>query len=597
MLNGKNHNDFDNNLLEQKRKLWPMIFVLMLGLGVLLISFHYYVKIYEPYRERINRLSHKSIEKKNVDDPALIKSYINGRNWMVDSYATMKEKLHRKKVFMDYYMYRKNTLKKKNLAFNPDKNQIINLANVQGEDSFEIMEEDEYTKGHVSKNYGNIENLPVIPQSKGISYKNLPAIKGGSTNFLMEINGESFYIKGVAYNTAQDWRNGKVALTKNQLQNDFKAIRQMGANTITRKAGGNYDDIILKIAEEEGLYVILEFDLDPFIDYTNEKEELEAILKEIEDHVRRQRYKKALLGYTIGNKAWSAMSRNHREPYLFKVRMEYVKFLNKAATLIKELDVTHPVMTVVDFSKELPNEVVSLKMMSPEIDVICISTFYEEELSQVHKIFSSIYPERPYMVYEFGPRGYWDTELSNIVESIHVEDGSFEKAVRYQTLWNDYILKNRGSNIGGVAFAWRDRLEGSLTWFGITDVYGRKKPSYYALKNAYQEVIEAFPLPEVHIFTKQLSEENTFTFEFIIESDLQFNKEKHEINWELYRYDFMKQVGEISSTDNGKSAKVKIPYNPGEYRLYVYVSDKKGNVVTASKPILIKRGKMLSGPA
>ena len=66
-----------------------------------------------------------------------------------------------------------------------------------------------------------------------------------------------------------------------------------------------------------------------------------------------------------------------------------------------------------------------------------------------------------------------------------MEPSGKAKATYYAGQWQNYVAKNRGNNVGGIAFTWRDRMEETFTWFGITDYAGRPKPAYYALRQAW----------------------------------------------------------------------------------------------------------------
>ena len=77
-------------------------------------------------------------------------------------------------------------------------------------------------------------------------------INGSYPDFRLMVDGGEFFIKGVAYNANQDWRDGNDPLTRKKLENDFALIKEMGANTIRRYAVGIYDDNVLNIAEEIG---------------------------------------------------------------------------------------------------------------------------------------------------------------------------------------------------------------------------------------------------------------------------------------------------------------------------------------------------------
>ena len=94
-------------------------------------------------------------------------------------------------------------------------------------------------------------------------------------------------------------------------------------------------------------------------------------------------------------------------------------------------------------------------------------------------------PGRAYLVSEFGPDGYWNPALTD-----QDTDGGLREATgsanaeRYTRRWTQHVEAHRGANVGGFAFCWRDRFEGSKTWFGLIDERDRRKPAYDALQRA-----------------------------------------------------------------------------------------------------------------
>jgi hypothetical protein len=137
--------------------------------------------------------------------------------------------------------------------------------------------------------------------------------------------------------------------------------------------------------------------------------------------------------------------------------------------------------------------------------------------------------------------------------------------------------------VGGVAFCWRDRLEGSATWFGITDFRGRKKPVYYALQNVWQnkslpEVPKVFISgPSGYLLTKK-------AYEYTVIAD---KKTYRHIEWQLYKDDYLQKIGSIKPTDKPNKVEITLPEDHSNYRIYVYLYDDAGNVTTASKSVVL----------
>jgi hypothetical protein len=65
--------------------------------------------------------------------------------------------------------------------------------------------------------------------------------------------------------------------------------------------------------------------------------------------------------------------------------------------------------------------------------------------------------------------------------------------------------------------------------------------------------------------------------------------------WYLYKEDYLREAGKLKQLPDEKMVTVSAT-EPGEYRLYAYMHDYLGNVVTASMPFTVSTGKK-SAPA
>jgi cellulose synthase (UDP-forming) len=407
-------------------------------------------------------------------------------------------------------------------------------------------------------------------------------VTGQPGNYTLSVDGKPFYIKGVAYNPQHDWRDGNYPLTRKQLETDFKAIKEMGGNTIRRYSPGAYDKNILTIAEEQDLKVLYGFWFDPRYDYYNDSAQVKKYLDKVEETVLAFKDSPAVLGWSVGNETSSLLKKHYSQPYLNVNRKAYMQMVEVMAQRIHELDPSRPVFTSLEHSRQLPGELQSYRQMVPSVDVMGINSYYTQQISKLQGITAKNYPARPYLISEFGPSGYWDPEYSALDKNhMLVEESDNAKASLYTREWQEYVAKNKGYNVGGVAFCWRDRFEGSVTWFGITDYKGRKKPVYYAMQDVWQNT-KAAKVPKVFIVGPSGYLLPDQAFEFTAVSD---SKKMKNVEWQLYKDDYLQKAGSIERTDKPNKVKVTISETRGKYRLYAFMYDAEGNVTTASKAI------------
>ncbi|MCW3103465.1 MAG: family 2 glycosyl transferase [Bacteroidetes bacterium] len=413
-----------------------------------------------------------------------------------------------------------------------------------------------------------------------------PFITGPAGEFKLMVKGKPFYIQGVAYNTAHDWRDGNMPLTRRQVEKDMIKIKEMGANTIRRYDHGIYDKNVLNIAEENGVNVLYGFWFDPKIDYYRDSAKVKEYIHNVEEKVEQFKGHSSLIAWSIGNETWGLLKHNYAKPYLTKVRQSYVQMIELLAERIHEIDPTRPVFSCIEHEEyQLPGELAAFHDAVPSVDAIGINSYYREQISRLNHVFYQFDSLRPYLISEFGPRGYWDPHYNKTSRKLLVEDSDVEKAEWYHEQWDNYVEAYKGYNIGGIAYCWHDRMEGSNTWFGLTDYMGRTKPSYYALKDAWTGKKEN-PLPVYKINTPaeiRPGAEYTFTALASGKADPGLHYE-----WSLRKDEYLDPVDAVNvDSDDATSVRVTVPETCSDYRLYLYVSDDLGNVSTASVPIKV----------
>jgi cellulose synthase/poly-beta-1,6-N-acetylglucosamine synthase-like glycosyltransferase len=405
-------------------------------------------------------------------------------------------------------------------------------------------------------------------------------VSGKPGSFVLNVHGKPVYIKGVAYNTAHDWRDGNMPLTRRQVEKDMEKIREMGANTIRRYDHGIYDRNVLNIAGEYGLNVMYGFWFDPEVDYYKDSVRVKEYMEMVEEKVLQFKDHSSVIAWALGNETWGLLKHNYSKPYLTKVRRSYLQMVEQMAQRIHELDPSRPVISCIEHERyQLPGELAAFYDEVPSLDMIGVNTYYEEQIASLNHVFYQFDSIRPYLVSEFGPRGYWDPSFNRTSNGLLKEDSEEEKSGWYKRQWKEYVNAYRGYNVGGVAYCWHDRMEGSNTWFGITDYRGRTKPVYYALKEAWTDRKEK-SLPAYSIaFPDQLECGHEYVFKVV---GPEAEGRKLHYQWTLNKDNYLDAMDVLSYDEEEPEVKVTIPEKRSDYRLYLYVSDESGNVSTAS---------------
>lgn len=394
------------------------------------------------------------------------------------------------------------------------------------------------------------------------------------------------FIRGVNYNLESDWRDGHAPLTRRQLEADFEAIKSMGANTIRRYAPSHYDRNLLQISGEYDLNVLYGFDFDPRIDFRTDQEAKNKYLAQVQRSVGGHADQKSITAWVLGDDTWNELANHFSQPYLEVVRQGYIDFLNELSLEIHRLDPSRPVIAPFTVDHEF-NSAYQDYSVASEIDVIGINVFDDIYIDSWYSLVEKDSTARPWVLTAFGPQSHANRATTPMTSAAQpIEPTPEVKSQQYVDKWKR-ITKNPSRLFqGGLAFCWRDRMDGSLTWYGLTDSKGRKKRSYRALSNLWTEQQVESSLQNIVILSPSEPLEPGGWHEFRAISPAN-NLEGTHISWSLMPEGQLREVGKIFRQNEGQIGKIGFPRKPGLYRIYVYQYTDSGDVITASLPIQV----------
>lgn len=394
-------------------------------------------------------------------------------------------------------------------------------------------------------------------------------VSGGSYELM--VDEKPFYVRGVAYNPGQDWRDGNIPLTRREIDFDLARVRELGANTLRRYEGNLYDRNLLRGASEAGLKVLYGFGFKSTVDYCREERLRAKQRSAVLAKVRASKNESAILGWGLGNQVWGPLKREFSQPYLTEVRHSYVDFIQDLALQIHAIDPARPVYAVNEHSAQLAGCIADFARGAPALDFTGVNSYYESRISKLKDIIGQFDGTRPYLVSEFGPDGYWDkrTEQRNSRGAL-LEPLSSAKRFGYERGWSVHTEAHQGANIGGIAYCWRDRYEATATWFGLSDRAGRLKPAGAALKRLWTGA----PSNEAPIILgidgplEPVAAGSSVRFRAKVAVP---DGEKMTCHWRLSsdRWQFSEIAGRSGGTKN--RINFTAPSKPGRYRIYVSV--------------------------
>ncbi|MCI4671331.1 MAG: glycosyltransferase [Bacteroidia bacterium] len=426
-------------------------------------------------------------------------------------------------------------------------------------------------KDDLVKSYGKFKDI-----------KRVSINQNGGGNQLL-INGESAYVKGVAYNPSHDWRDGFTPLTRIKLEEDFGRIKGMGANTIRRYAPGWYDTNILRTADVEGIHVIYGFWFSPDIDYARDSIQVKGKINEVVRNYRSFGGHSSIMSWGIGNETFYRLGNFFPPLRLVEARASYLILIDEICKMLKELGDERLIMTGVAHHSELEGALAAYQTFSPSVDLYGINAHYSAQLAEVSSIMEDFAQQKPFMISEFSLGGYWDQTFTEKDPNGKIEEPSdFQKAQKYSYNWKEYIEKYKGSNVGGIAYCWQDRIEGTGSWFGLTSLEGDLKPSYYALKEAWTGEEANFPLADVQLIVPPARPGVMPYLPFRVISS---NNSKGGLryNWRVINDETQEELKNVERIDKWNLIQVPLPIDTGSYRVYLTITDKNGHAVEASR--------------
>lgn len=383
-------------------------------------------------------------------------------------------------------------------------------------------------------------------------------------------DGKPYYIKGLG---------GQTFLDKGT---------EIGANSI-RTWGLEQADEALAEAQKRGMTVMLglwvQHERHGF-DYNNEA----AVKKQLENFrkaVLKYKDHPALLIWGVGNE----VDLNYSNTKVWDAIQDIAK-------MIHELDPNHPTCTVTAGLDAL--EVQLIKSKAPDIDIYGINTY--GDIGKVKQNLRNYGWKGPYIISEWGPNGHW--EVAKTQWGAAIEQSSHQKAQSYRQRYTDYIAADSAYCIGSYVFLWGQKQEYTATWYGLFTKDGKATEVVDVLSDLWTQKVQGNPAPQLLSLSlngKSGADNLQLKAQDLNEAEVVVNFEGKGglvYNWEILREsDDKKEGGDVEKEAeailglfrNNGSPKVKFraPTEPGQYRLFVTVSN-KGKVAYANIPFFVE---------
>lgn len=300
----------------------------------------------------------------------------------------------------------------------------------------------------------------------------------------------------------------------------------------------------------------------------------------------------AVLIWGIGNE----MEGDGKNPAIWKA-------IDDIAAMVKEIDPDHPTMTVIAGAGE--DKIVQFVRHCPHVDILGVNAY--GDLSGLVTEMKKQGLDRPFILTEFGPTGWWQVGKTSWGEEF--EPNSSAKAETYLSAYRDVVLGNKKQCLGSYVFLWGNKQEHTHTWFGLFLPTGERTAAVDAMTYLWTGKWPTNRCPKIGDMVVTRSDEpkekasggerkyaprTKLTCKIHAKDP---DGDQIEYRWEVRAASTDKRSGgdpeavppvaEVQIASANDSAVVICPKEPGAYRIFVYALDGQGNVATANVPIFI----------
>lgn len=322
-------------------------------------------------------------------------------------------------------------------------------------------------------------------------------------------------------------------------------------------------------------------------DYSN-KDALESQLEMVRETVRKYKNHPSILIWGIGN-----------EMDLDYTNFEVWKHMEEICKIVKEEDPNHPTMLVtagLDVA-----EIKLIKKNTPSLDILGINTY--GNISYIKEAINMYDWDKPYIVAEWGPYGWWEVEKT--AWGAAIEETSTQKAKTYEASMKS-IMSDSTKCLGSYVFLWGQKQETTSTWFSMFTEEGDETEVMDVIIKGWTGFPPENKAPSI---TQFLLQNQIARKGLVIQKDsflrasvtiMDPDGDDIEFIWQIIPESTDKKSGGdkekspqpikgiFKKSDYSKNNIIFKLSKSGPYRLFLFAKDGQGNVATGNIPFLIE---------
>jgi hypothetical protein len=397
-------------------------------------------------------------------------------------------------------------------------------------------------------------------------------VQKGAEGWALTVDGKPFFVKGSGTNVDRG-DNGEDYL---------KMAKDMGANTV-RAWGINprsYYDNAAKLGLMVDAGVWFNAVRGSMPDSYEDPAYREKLKKETLDFVHAYKNHPAILFWNLGNEVF-AFTQSEVEKKAFGL------FLEDLIQAVHKEDPDHPVV----YASSAHVDLKYLKAYVPSVDIAGVNVY--GPFNYIFKWLDDNQFDRPVLATEYGPFGAWDRQKD--ANRLPYDPYDQYKASNYATIWK-IIEAAKGRAIGGIAFCLGpQRNQDSLTWYNVN--WGEKKrEGYWALYTAYTGQQPPNRAPRIRLVkvdrVSDLKPDDTVNVTVTFSDPDNDPVTIRYFITDIFDDPLIVAPPRLYDAHADESApgvaRVRVPAEPGAYRVYAVADDGHGNVSIGHRSIKVK---------
>ena len=267
--------------------------------------------------------------------------------------------------------------------------------------------------------------------------------------------------------------------------------------------------------------------------------------------------------------------------------------LEVLAKAVKEIDPAHPTFTAVAGLQ--PAKVAGLIAHTPSLDFVGINTY--GALHALRGYLAKAGWTRPWVVTEYGARGFWESPRTSWGAPIEQTSGDKAQSIRkgYEA-----AIKPGGDCWGGYVFLWGQKQEATATWFGIFAESGESTAVCDVMHELWKGQPPTDHAPDLKSLTSTAAKK-----EIDAKSEFTAQAEATDPDGDPLTYQWTVTLETAGRDSNNRERKTKpmpeciikaegptaifhAPTKPGTYRVHLLVTDNHKRAATGNFPFKVK---------